>query len=118
MLLRKLEDVFGQIDPLRRRGAINDVFPENAVLHDPNGGIYYGRDERDRIAGVFKGNHPDFRYQPISPPEEIGGGSVGSLAALASRRPTPALISSSPGTANQPPFISFSDEVLSLRRGL
>ncbi len=100
LLLRKLEDVFGQIDPLRRRAAINEIFHEDAVFHDPNGGIYYGRDEIDRIAGGIKGNHPDFRYQPISPPEEMGGGSAGSRAALASRRPTPALISSSPGAAH------------------
>jgi len=74
--LRNLEEVFGQIDPLRRRAAIDEILHEDAVFHDPNGGIYYGRDEIDRIAGVIKGNHPDFRYQPISPPEEMGAGPL------------------------------------------
>ena len=74
--LRNLEEVFGQINPLRRRAAIDEILHEDAVFHDPNGGIYYGRDEIDRIAGVIKGNHPDFRYQPISPPEEMEAGQL------------------------------------------
>jgi len=74
LLLRNLDDVFGQIDPLRRRAAIDEIFHEDAVFHDPNGGIYHGRDEIARIAGVIKATHPDFRYQPISPPEEMGDG--------------------------------------------
>jgi hypothetical protein len=41
---------------------------------EPNGGVYRGRDEIDRIAGATKGTHPDFRYQPIAEPEELGNG--------------------------------------------
>jgi hypothetical protein len=41
------------------------------VFYGPNG-AYRGRDEIDRIAGVIKATHPDFQYQPLSPPEEIG----------------------------------------------
>ncbi len=26
----------------------------------------------DRIAGVIKATHPDFEYQPLFPPEELG----------------------------------------------
>jgi hypothetical protein len=37
-----------------------------------NGGMYRGRDEIDRIAGAIKGTHPDFRYEPIAEPEEMG----------------------------------------------
>jgi hypothetical protein len=74
LLLRNLDDVFGQIDPLRRRAAIDDIFHEDAVFYDPNGGIYRGRDEIDRIAGVIKATHPDFQYQLLSPPEEMGDG--------------------------------------------
>jgi hypothetical protein len=40
--------------------------------YDPKGGIYRGRDEIDRIAGVIKATHPDFEYQPLFPPEELG----------------------------------------------
>jgi len=59
-------DVFGENDPARRRAAINEIFTEDCVFYDPNGGVYRGRDEIDRIAGAIKGTHPDFRYQPIA----------------------------------------------------
>jgi hypothetical protein len=71
--LRNLHDVFGEIDPVRRRAAIDDIFHEDAVFYEPNG-VYRGRDEIDRIAGVIKATHPDFQYQPLSTPEEIGDG--------------------------------------------
>ena len=72
LLLRNLNDVFGENDPVRRRAAIDEIFHEDAVFYDPNGGIFRGRDEIDRIAGVIKASHPDFKYQPLSPPEERG----------------------------------------------
>jgi len=74
LLLRNLHDVFGESDPARRRATIDDIFHEDAVFYDPKSGIYRGRDEIDRVAGVIKATHPDFRYQPISPPEELGDG--------------------------------------------
>ncbi|MBO0742890.1 MAG: nuclear transport factor 2 family protein [Hyphomicrobiaceae bacterium] len=74
LLLRNLHDVFGELDPVRRRAAINEIFHEDAVFYDPKGGIYRGRDEIDRIAGVIKATHPEFKYQPLSPPEERGNG--------------------------------------------
>ena len=70
LLLRNLDEVFGEIDPARRRAVIDDIFHEDAVFYDPNGGIFRGRDEIDRIAGVIKAAHPDFRYPPLSAPEE------------------------------------------------
>lgn len=63
--------MFGEIDLVRRRAAINEIFHEDAVFHEPNG-IYRGRDEINRIAGAIKATHPDFQYQPIAPPEESG----------------------------------------------
>ena len=73
LLLRNLHDVFGEIDPVRRRAAIDEIFHEDAMFYEPNG-VYRGRDEIDRIAGVIKATHPDFQYQPLSPPEEMGDG--------------------------------------------
>jgi hypothetical protein len=73
LLLRNLNEVFGEIDPVRRRAAIDEIFREDAVFHEPNG-IYRGRDEIDRIAGVIKASHPDFQYQPLSPPQVVGDG--------------------------------------------
>src|SRR5215831_3231700 len=71
LLLSNLNDVFGENDPVRRRAAIDKIFTEDCVLHEPKG-VYRGRDEIDRIAGVIKATHPDYRYQPIAPPEELG----------------------------------------------
>jgi ketosteroid isomerase-like protein len=74
LLIRNLQDVFGEGDPQRRRAAIDDIYTEDVVFYDPNKGVYRGRDEIDRIAGVIKATHPDFSYQPIAEPEEVGDG--------------------------------------------
>lgn len=71
LLIRNLDDVFGESDPLRRRSAINEIFHENAIFYEPNG-VHSGHEEIDRIAGAIKATHPDFRYQPIANPEELG----------------------------------------------
>ena len=74
LLLRNLQDVFGENDPVRRRAAIDEIWREDAVFYDPNSGPHRGREAIDRIAGKVKATHPDFRYQPIAAPEEIGDG--------------------------------------------
>jgi hypothetical protein len=73
LLIRNLDDVFGENDPVRRRAAIDEIFTDDCVFYEPRG-AYHGRDEIDRIAGVIKATHPDFRYQPLGPPEELGDG--------------------------------------------
>jgi hypothetical protein len=72
LLIRNLDDVFSENDPARRRAAIDEIFTEDCVFYEPNGGVYRGRDEIDRIAGAIKATHRDFRYQPIAEPEELG----------------------------------------------
>jgi len=72
LLLRNLSDVFGESDPVRRRAAIDELWAEDGVFYDPNSGAHRGRDEIDRVAGAIKATHPDFRYQPIAEPEELG----------------------------------------------
>ena len=74
LLTRNLYDVFGENDPARRRAATAEIFTEDCVFYDPKGGVYRGRDEINRIAGAVKATHPDFRYQPIAEPEEVGNG--------------------------------------------
>jgi len=74
LLIRNLHDVFGESDPARRRAAIEEIFTEDCVFYEPNGGVYRGHDEIDRVAGAIKATHPDFRYQPIAGPEELGNG--------------------------------------------
>jgi len=72
LLTRNLHDVFGENDPRRRRAAIDEIFTEDCVFYEPGGGVYRGRDEIDRVAGALRATHPDFRYQPIAEPEEVG----------------------------------------------
>ena len=87
-MLRNLHDVFGEIDPIRRRAAIDEIFHEGAVFYDSKGGTYCGRDDTDRIASVIKATHPDFQYQPVSPPEEMGdGGRVRWVSGSAGKPP-------------------------------
>ena len=74
LLTRNLHDVFGENDPKRRRAAIDEIFTEDCVFYEPGGGVYRGRDEIDRVAGAIRATHPDFRYQPIARPEEVGNG--------------------------------------------
>ena len=42
------------------------------MFYDPKTGVYLGRDEIDRVAGAIKATQPDFQYQPIAEPEELG----------------------------------------------
>jgi hypothetical protein len=71
LLTRNLHDVFDENDAARRRAAIDEIFTEDCVFYEPRG-IHRGRDEIDRVAGAIKATHPDFRYQPIAEPEELG----------------------------------------------
>ena len=74
LLARNLHDVFGENDPERRRAAIDELYTEDVVFYDPSKGVYRGRDEIDRIAGAIKATHPDFSYQLIAEPQEVGDG--------------------------------------------
>ena len=71
LLTRNLDDVFAENDPARRRAAIDEIFTDDCVFYEPRG-VHRGRDEIDRIAGAIKATHPDFRYQPLGAPEELG----------------------------------------------
>jgi len=46
-------NLFGENDPRRRRPAIDEIFTEDRVLHEPDG-VYHGRGENDRVAGKIK----------------------------------------------------------------
>jgi hypothetical protein len=74
LLIRNLQDVFGENDPARRRAALEELYNEDGVFYDPSKGAYRGYDEIDRIAGEIRATHPDFQYQPIAAPEEVGNG--------------------------------------------
>jgi hypothetical protein len=88
LLTRQLSDCFGEIDPVRRRAAIDEVFHEDPIYYDQHG-AHHGRDEIHRIAERITAGHPDYRYQPISPPDERGnGGRVRWVAGLPDNAPS------------------------------
>ncbi|MDX6558105.1 MAG: hypothetical protein QOF72_1154 [Blastocatellia bacterium] len=74
LLTRNLQEVFGENNPALRRAVIDEIWNEDGVFYDTKTGVYRGRDEIDRIAGAIKATHPDFQYQPIAKPEELGNG--------------------------------------------
>ena len=74
LLTRNLHDVFGENDPERRRAAINEIFTDDCVFYETSRDVYRGREEIDRVAGAIRATHPDFRYQLIAEPEELGNG--------------------------------------------
>ena len=84
LLTRNLSDVFGENDPARRRAAVDEIYTEDGVFYDPNSGAHRGRAAIDRVAGAIRVTHPDFRYQPIAEPEELGDG--GRIRWVAGRR--------------------------------
>ena len=49
LLLRNLSDVFGENDPVHRRAAIDDIWNEDGVFYDPNGGILTSRSHFRRL---------------------------------------------------------------------
>src|SRR5690349_8956107 len=99
LLLRNLHDVFGEIDPVRRRTAIDEVFHEDAVFYEPKG-AYRGRDEICRIAGVIKAGHPTSSigcsHRPRSGVTAVA--FAGWSAAPVGRQRSPEPISQSSGT--------------------
>jgi len=50
--LRNLHGVFGEIDPVRRRATVDEIFHKDAVFYDPNGGI-----QSEAIFGVRVTSH-------------------------------------------------------------
>jgi len=56
------------------RPGLEELWNEDGVFYDPNKGVHRGHDEIDRIAGALRATHPDFQYQPIAAPEELGNG--------------------------------------------
>jgi hypothetical protein len=40
LLTRSLHDVFGENDPARWHGPIDEIFAENCVFYDPKGDVY------------------------------------------------------------------------------
>jgi len=42
LLIRNLQDVFGENDPARRRAAIDEIWTEDGVFYDPKRAVHVG----------------------------------------------------------------------------
>ena len=72
LIERNLQDVFGEADDIRRRAVAAEIYADDIVFAEPHG-VYRGRDEVVRIAGVIRAKHPSFRYQVTAPVEVLPG---------------------------------------------
>jgi hypothetical protein len=73
LLLRNLQEVFGEGDPARRRAAIEDLYTEDCVVLLPTG-RHVGRQALDQIAGELRAGHPTFVYTPHTAPQVVQDG--------------------------------------------
>jgi SnoaL-like domain len=70
LLLRNLQEVFGEGDATRRRAAIDELYTEDCVLYVPPG-KFVGREALDKFAGDLRATHPHFVYTPHGEPQAL-----------------------------------------------
>jgi hypothetical protein len=73
LLLRNLQEVFGDGDPARRRAAIEELYTEDCAVHLPIGRCF-GRAALDQIAGELRASHPNYVYTPHRAPQAVQDG--------------------------------------------
>jgi hypothetical protein len=70
LLIRNLQEVFGEGDADRRRVAIEELYTEDCILDAPPG-VFVGRDALDKFAGDLRSTHPHFVYTPHGDPQAL-----------------------------------------------
>ena len=73
LLLRNLQEVFGEGDPTRRRAAIEKLYTEDCAVLLPIG-RYVGHAALDQVTGELRASHPSFVYTPHRPPQAVQDG--------------------------------------------
>ena len=73
LLLRNLQEVFGENDPTRRRAAIEKLYTEDCTAFLAIG-RYVGHAALDRVAGELRASHPSFVYTPHRRPQAVQDG--------------------------------------------
>ncbi len=76
LLLRNLQEVFGEGDAERRRAAIEELWAGDGVLYAPTGPIT-GHAAIADFAGTLRAMHPDFAYAPGNPQMLHNAGRLG-----------------------------------------
>lgn len=70
LLLRNLQEVFGEGDPAKRRSAIKELYTEDCMVYVP-AGVLVGHDALDKFAGDLRATHPQFAYAPHAAPQTL-----------------------------------------------
>jgi SnoaL-like domain len=70
LLNRNLQEVFGEVDPARRRAAIEELYTSDCVLY-VRPGVFVGHDALDKFAGDLRATHPHFAYTPHGEPQAL-----------------------------------------------
>src|SRR6266700_401968 len=70
LLLRNLQEVFGEGDPTKRRAAIKELYTDDCLLYVPPG-TFVGHDALDKFAGDLRATHPHFAYAPHAAPQAL-----------------------------------------------
>src|SRR5580693_27591 len=68
LLLRNLQEVFGEGEAAKRRAAIKELYTDDCVLYVPPA-IFVGHDALDKFAGDLRATHPHFAYAPHAAPQ-------------------------------------------------
>ena len=110
LLIRNLRDVFGENDPCVGARPSTSSAPKMACSTTPKRASTVAATRS--IASRARSGRLTLTFNISQLPSlrnwAMAGGSNGYRAVLARRQLTPGLISSLPGTAGLPPFISFS----------
>jgi hypothetical protein len=78
LLLRNLQEVFGEGDAAQRRAAIAELYTEDCELYMPPG-KFVGREALNKCAGDLRATYPHFVYTPLGEPQALQN-AAGRLA--------------------------------------
>src|SRR5882672_3302474 len=70
LMLRNLQEVFGEGGPTKRRSAIKELYTDDCVLYVPPG-TFVGHEALDKFAGDLRATHPHFAYAPHAAPQAL-----------------------------------------------
>jgi hypothetical protein len=75
LLVRNLQEVFGEGDASRRRAAVEEFYTDDCVVHTPDG-TYVGHAALDQFAGDLRATHPHFVYTQTGEPQVLADSGI------------------------------------------
>jgi hypothetical protein len=75
LLQRNLQEVFGEVDPVLRRAAVEKFYTDDCVVYVPDAALV-GQDAVDTFAGELRASHPHFVYTHHGEPQALHDGGI------------------------------------------